>query len=63
MIVSLDGRIIGSVYVNSAKIKEYDFSVANDGGVKVLGITFTNDGCNETEDRNLYIGDAQVKQK
>lgn len=63
MLMSLDGERAGSAYVDSAELKEYSFAVNTDGGVKVLGVTFTNDGGNENEDRNLYVGKAQVKEK
>lgn len=61
MLVSLDGKKIGFVYVDSPGPEEYVFSVNTAGGVKILGITFTNDGCNDNEDRNLLIGDARVE--
>lgn len=63
MLVSLDGERAGSAYIDSAEFKEYSFDVNTDGGVKVLGVTFTNDGGNKNEDRNLYVGKAQVKEK
>ena len=63
MLVSLDGERAGSAYVDGAEFKEYSFSVNTDGGVKVLGVTFTNDGGNKNEDRNLYVGKARVREK
>ncbi|MFA5142990.1 MAG: carbohydrate-binding domain-containing protein [Candidatus Omnitrophota bacterium] len=63
ILVFLDGKIIGSVYVDSGDVKIYSFAAKTDGGVKVLSITFTNDGGNKKEDRNLYIGNARVEQK
>lgn len=47
MLVSLDGEISGSAYIDSAEFKEYSFDVNTDGGIKVLGITFANDGGNK----------------
>ena len=63
VLLSIDGKRVGSVYVNSAEYKKYSFAVDTDGGIKVLGITFTNDGGNINEDRNLYVSNAQVGQR
>jgi len=60
MLVSLDGKLIGSAYVDSAAPKAYSFALDMNGGIKVLGVSFTNDGSNIKEDRNLYIGEARV---
>jgi tetratricopeptide (TPR) repeat protein len=65
MIVELDGEGIGERFVDSAEWKEYPFEVDTDGGVKVLSVTFVNDGGNEekSEDRNLYIGKVAFKKQ
>jgi len=65
MSVKLDGEEIGSVAVRSPKWEEYAFSVNTDGGIKVLGITYENDGSDwrKPEDRNLYIGGAKAIKK
>lgn len=62
MLVELDGKEIGETFIDSFEWKEYRFRVNTDGGIKILNITFTNDGGNaeRKEDRNLYIGKAQV---
>ena len=62
MVVELDGEEVGEMFVNSPAWKEYSFKVNTDGGIKVLSITFANDGGNKEsgEDRNLYIGEAKV---
>ena len=64
MIVELEGQEIGSIFVDSTEWKEYSFSINTDGGIKVLSVTFTNDGANQKlkEDRNLYVGEARVTQ-
>lgn len=59
MFISLDGKRAGSAYIDSAQSKEYSFAVNTDGGIKVLGITFTNDG-GKDGDRNLYVGKARA---
>ena len=61
MIVELDGKWIGETSVGP-EWKECEFSVDTDGGVKVLSITFANDGsgADGREDRNLYVGAARV---
>ena len=63
MLVSLDGNKIGSAYVDNVEFKKYSFAAKTDGGIKVLSVTFTNDGGNKKEDRNLYVGNAQVEQR
>ena len=62
MIVELEGEGIGEMFVDNAEWKEYPFEVDTDGGVKVLSVTFANDGVNEEkgEDRNLYVGKVRV---
>lgn len=61
--VSLDSHIVGGAYIESAEYKDYSFPVRTDGGVKVLGVTFTNDVAAGGEDRNLYLGEAWVRQR
>ena len=63
MLVSLDGKRAGSAYVDSAEFKEYSFAADTDDGIKVLSVTFTNDGGNSKEDRNLFIGKARVEKR
>ena len=62
MIVELDGAEIGERFVDSPEWKEYSFKADTEGGLKVLSITFVNDGGNKEkgEDRNLYIGKAKI---
>lgn len=61
MVIELDGKWIGETEVGP-EWKEYEFSVDTDGGIKVLSVTFTNDGqsADGSEDRNLYLGAARV---
>ena len=63
MIVELDGQEIGEMFVDAAEWKEYEFKADTDGGIKVLSVTFPNDGADEKEgtDRNLYVGDVKVE--
>jgi tetratricopeptide (TPR) repeat protein len=63
MIVELDGEEIGETFVDSAEWKEYGFPVKTSAGLKVLSVTFLNDGGNaqKNEDRNLYVGEARVE--
>ncbi|MDD3905695.1 MAG: carbohydrate-binding domain-containing protein [Candidatus Omnitrophica bacterium] len=63
MLVSLDGKKTGAAYVDSSGYKEYVFDVNTNGGVKILGVTFTNDDGNNKEDRNLFIGDARIERR
>ncbi|MFA5410657.1 MAG: carbohydrate-binding domain-containing protein [Candidatus Omnitrophota bacterium] len=62
MIVELDGEEIGETFVENAEWKEYIFDIDTKGGVKVLNITFSNDGSNpaNNEDRNLYLGEVKI---
>lgn len=62
MIVELDGAEIGETFVDSPEWKEYSFKADTEGGLKVLSVTFVNDGGNKEkgEDRNLYIGKAKI---
>jgi tetratricopeptide (TPR) repeat protein len=62
MIVELDGEVIGESYVKGPDWKDYSFSASSGGGLRVLSVTFANDGGNGKEDRNLYVGDAEVLQ-
>ena len=60
MVVELDGINIGQLFIDSADWKECSFKVKTGGGVKVLSVSFVNDGGNAKEDRNLYIGEARA---
>ena len=62
MIVELEGEEIGETFVDSAEWKEYNFPIKTSAGLKVLSITFFNDGVNarKNEDRNLYVGEARI---
>jgi len=62
MIVSLDGEVIGELFVESVEWNKYSFVVNTEGGKKVLSVTYPNDGGNLQEglDRNLYLGEANV---
>ena len=63
MIVELEGETIGATIVDSSEWKEYLFKIDTEGGIKVLSLTFVNDGGNEerNEDRNLFVGGARVE--
>jgi len=62
MTVNLNGDYIGGAYVASGDWNDYKFSVKTGGGIKVLSISFVNDGASKDgkEDRNLYIGRAEA---
>ncbi|MDP3731757.1 MAG: carbohydrate-binding domain-containing protein [Candidatus Omnitrophota bacterium] len=62
MTVELDGKEIGAAAVDNPEWKQYDFKVNIGGGIKVLSINFVNDGTSKDgkEDRNLFIGQAEV---
>ena len=60
MIVELDGEEIGESFVESPEWKDYEFKVNTTGGIKVISVTFVNDGGNAKEDRNLFIGSAEI---
>ncbi len=62
MFVELDGKDIGQTFVDSSEWKEYNFNVNTDGGIKILSVTFANNGGDSSsgEDRNLYVGEAQA---
>jgi tetratricopeptide (TPR) repeat protein len=63
MIVEIDGSEIGETYVDSSEWKEYEFKADSGGGVKVLSVTFTNDGGDPKrgKDRNLYVGEVEAR--
>jgi len=66
MIVDIDGKEVGSIFVNNTEWRWYTFEVNTDGGLRVLAITFANDYCFKhngkiVEDRNLYIGETKVE--
>jgi len=60
MIVELGGEGIDEMFVDTADWKEYDFKVDTEGGAKILRVTFANDGGNAKEDRNLFVGSAEI---
>lgn len=62
MIVEIDGKEIGETFVNNEEWKEYTFPFKAGAGIRVLSITFCNDGGDpkKHEDRNLYIGKARI---
>ena len=62
MVVDLDGKDIGETFVDSPEWKEYSFNLKSDGGIKVLSVTFVNDGgdSGSGEDRNLYVAEARA---
>jgi hypothetical protein len=64
MSVELDGNEIGGVFIDSSDWKDYSFKVKTDGGVKVLSVTFANDGSNKEkgEDRNLYVREVRISE-
>lgn len=63
MVVELDGKEISEMFVDNTEWKEYSFNINTDGGLKVVSISFLNDGGNaeKNEDRNLYIGEAWIE--
>ncbi|MBM3252265.1 MAG: hypothetical protein FJZ11_05775 [Candidatus Omnitrophica bacterium] len=62
MIVELDGKEIGEMFVENREWNEYSFAVDTEGGPKVLSVTFVNDGASKekNEDRNLFVGNTTV---
>ena len=64
MIVHLDGKKIGTSFVNSEEFKEYLYPIDSQqkGKTVILRISFANDGGNDVvgEDRNLYVDQAKV---
>jgi len=63
MLVELDGEEIGEAFVENPEWQKYAFTINTEGGNKVLSVTYLNDGANEKEDRNLYIGEAIVENR
>jgi len=63
MIVELDNEVIGEKFVDSSGWKNYSFKTKGEPGIKVLGVTFLNDGSNEEkgEDRNLHVREVRIK--
>jgi len=62
MIVELDGEEVGGSFIDSSEWKEYSFRMKTSGGLKVLSVTFPNDGGDKEKgiDRNLYVGKARI---
>lgn len=65
MIVKLDGEEVGEIFVADDDWKEYEFPVKSPGGVSVFSVTFANDAIDagKNEDRNLFVGSAEIKIK
>lgn len=63
MIVELDGEIIGEGFIASTDWRDYEFYVNTNEGIKILSVTFKNDGANlmRGEDRNIFIGRAEAE--
>jgi hypothetical protein len=61
--ISLDGKTIGIVEVNSSRLEPFTAAFDANQGEHELAVSFTNDGKSATEDRNLYLdGIAFAKQ-
>lgn len=62
MVVEIDGEEVGGAFINNEEWKEYGFPLETSAGVKVLSITYCNDGADDkkNEDRNLFIGEARI---
>lgn len=67
MIVELDNEIIGEIFVDNADWKDYVINVNTNGGLKVLSVTFVNDGGGTRngvkEDRNLFLGNVSIEKQ
>jgi hypothetical protein len=61
MIVELDGEEIGEGFVENSDWKYQYFGFSGAGGLKVLSVTYLNDGTGKGEDRNLFIGEAKAE--
>jgi TPR repeat protein len=63
MVVSLDGEEIGALFADRPGWTSYSFNIKTGGGIKVLSVSFVNDGVNEAkkEDRNLFVGEAKIE--
>ncbi|MFC1704261.1 carbohydrate-binding domain-containing protein [Candidatus Omnitrophota bacterium] len=61
--IDLDDKEIAEVSIKSGEWKEYAFHVDTNGGIKVISISFLNDGRSRDnqEDRNVFIGDTRVE--
>ena len=65
VLVDLEARVVGKLVIDSPAIKDFTFTTsAQDSGVAVLGITFSNHLAkpNPLEGRYLYIEMVSVKQ-
>ncbi|MDP8265847.1 MAG: carbohydrate-binding domain-containing protein [Candidatus Aceula meridiana] len=60
MVVSLNGKEIGADFIQNVEFKNYAYPIAADKETttKIISVTFTNDGGNKIEDRNLYVGEV-----
>ena len=55
MVVSVGGVVIGSASVQSATWTSYPFAFTATAGTQEIRVTYDNDYCSTTEDRNLYV--------
>src|SRR5262249_47568778 len=60
MVVSVDGAPIGSASVSSSSWSDYTFPLTATAGAHEIRVTFDNDYCSTTEDRNLYVAKLTV---
>ncbi len=63
MAVELDAEEIGGAYVDSVEWREYEFDIKMGPEIRVLSVTFVNDGGNRAkkEDRNLFVGEVTTR--
>ncbi len=61
MIVEVDGQVVYEDFITNTDWQQYSFKVKSDEGLKVVSVTFANDGGNEQEDRNLYVGEIWIE--
>ncbi len=62
VIVKLDDKVIGEMFIANDQWQAYDFSAESDGGLKILSVSFVNDVYDPVmgEDRNLAVGDVEI---
>ena len=60
MVVSVDGAPIGNVSVSSSSWTDYAFPLTAPLGTHEIRVTYDNDYCSTTEDRNLYVAKVVV---
>lgn len=63
LIISLDGKVIDSLYINSVDFRDYAVVFQAIPGRHTLGIKFVNDKSIETarEDRNIWIKNIRIQ--